>query len=195
MLVIVLWHGLTSFATDESDIEMVEDELGFSQDKITKGGRRPYEVDFKVYTPADIQRYQDKQIDEVSNILGQPPEITAILLRHMRWNKERLIEQYMDRQDEMLEAVGLREANDYKSQIRKLDGFVCEICCNDAPGLDTFAMKCGHRFCVVCYKQYLSQKIKEEGEAARIRCPGDGCNRIVDSKSLDLLVATDLKER
>ena len=56
-------------------------------------------------------------------------------------------------------------------------------------------MKCGHRFCVDCYKHYLSQKIREEGEAARIRCPGDGCNRIVDSQSLDLLVSLDLKDR
>jgi len=61
--------------------------------------------------------------------------------------------------------------------------------------LSTFAMKCGHRFCVDCYQQYLAQKIKEEGEAARIKCPGDGCNRIVDSKSLDLLVSEDLKDR
>lgn len=181
--------------TDHSDMEIEEDDLGFSQDKITKPGRRPYEVEFKVYAPKDIQQYQDRQIEDVSSILGQPPEITAILLRHMRWNKERLIEQYMDRQDEMLEAVGLMEDNDGKPQIKKMDHFTCEICVNDEPGIETFAMKCGHRFCVTCYKQYLSQKIKEEGEAARIKCPGNGCNRIVDSKSLDLLVATDLRDR
>lgn len=180
---------------DDSDMEIVEDDLGFSQDKITKSGRKPYEVDFKVYSPQDIHKYQEKQIDDVCNILGQPPEITAILLRHMRWNKERLIEQYMDRQEEMLEAVGLGEDNEGKPQIKKMQKFSCEICCNDEPGIDTFAMKCGHRFCAACYKQYLSQKIKEEGEAARIRCPGDGCNRVVDSKSLDLLVASELKER
>ena len=56
-------------------------------------------------------------------------------------------------------------------------------------------MKCGHRYCVDCYRQYLAQKIKDEGEAARIQCPTAGCNRIVDSKSLDLLVAAELKAR
>ena len=79
---------------DDSDMDDVD--VGFDSQKITKEVRKPYEVEFKVYSPQDIQRYQDRQIEDVSNILGQPPEITAILLRHMRWNKERLIEQYMD---------------------------------------------------------------------------------------------------
>ena len=56
-------------------------------------------------------------------------------------------------------------------------------------------MNCGHRFCVDCYRHYLSQKIKEEGEAARIKCPGDGCNKIIDARSLDLLVTSDLTDR
>jgi len=47
---------------------------------------------------------------------------------------------------------------------------------------------------VDCYRQYLAQKIKNEGEAARIQCPTEGCNQIVDSKSMDLLVASELKE-
>ncbi|KAK5013191.1 E3 ubiquitin-protein ligase dbl4 [Cryomyces antarcticus] len=56
-------------------------------------------------------------------------------------------------------------------------------------------MKCGHQYCVDCYRHYLAQKIKDEGEAARIKCPGDKCSRVVDSKSLDLLVTVDLKDR
>lgn len=132
----------------------------------------------------------------MSNILGQPPEATAILLRYSRWNKERLIDQYMEKTEETLENAGLGEtAQSHPPRLERVRGFVCDICCEDGPDLDTFAMKCGHRFCVDCYKQYLSTKIKDEGEAARIRCPGDGCNRIVDSKSLDLLVSPNLRER
>lgn len=131
----------------------------------------------------------------MSNILGQPPEATAILLRYARWNKERLIENYMDKQEEVLEATGLGQSNEQRPQIQRVSGFVCDICCEDDVNLETFAMKCEHRFCVDCYRHYLIQKIKEEGEAARIKCPGDGCNRIVDSKSLDFLVTADLKDR
>ena len=148
-----------------------------------------------MFGPSDIQAHQDKQIDEVSAILGQPPEASAILLRHLRWNKERLIEAYMEKPEEILEAAGLGPDAAEPPKTRVIPGFTCDICCEDKPGLETYAMKCEHRYCVACYRQYLAQKIKEEGEAARIQCPTTGCNRIVDSKSLDLLVATELKER
>ena len=161
-----------------------------------KPKRPAYEVEFKVRSPEEIQAQQDEQIAEVSNIIGQPSEATAILLRHARWNKERLIEQYMYNTEKVLDQAGLGdEAESHPPRITKVKGFVCDICCEDGPDLDTFAMKCGHRFCVDCYKQYLYTKIKDEGEAARIRCPGDGCNRIVDSKSLDLLVSDSLRDR
>ncbi|KAJ9627107.1 hypothetical protein H2203_003568 [Taxawa tesnikishii (nom. ined.)] len=160
----------------DSDIELdVDDDpdMGFSsQVKDFKPRKKAYEVDFKVYSPQDIQQQQDRQVDE-----------------------ERLIEQYMDKQEEVLDKAGLGQDVAGPPRIEVMDDFMCNICCEEGPGLETFAMKCGHRFCVDCYRQYLSQKIKEEGEAARIKCPGEGCNNIVDSKSLDLLVTEDLKDR
>ena len=176
---------------------MDQDDVGFeTQDKDIKPTRQAYEVDFKVFDPSQIQEQQDKQIDEVSSILGQPPEASAILLRHSRWNKERLIDRYMEKTEEVLESAGLgQDSTSNPPKLQKVEGFTCDICCDDSPGMDTFAMKCGHRFCVDCYRQYLSTKIQDEGEAARIRCPGEGCTRIVDSKSLDLLVTVDLQDR
>jgi ariadne-1 len=184
--------------TDVADIDSdYQDNVGFeSQDKDIKPTKHAYEVEFKVFDPEEIQSHQDKQIEEVSNILSQEPEATAILLRHLRWNKERLIDQYMEKTDEVLESAGLGEkAQTHPPRIERVPGFACDICCEDGADLDTFAMKCEHRFCVDCYQQYLQTKIKDEGEAARIRCPGDACNRIVDSKSLDLLVSGDLRNR
>lgn len=101
----------------------------------------------------------------------------------------------MEKPDELLEAAGLGPDTAQTPQTEVVKGFTCEICCEDEPGLETYALKCGHRYCVDCYRQYLAQKIKDEGEAARIQCPTSGCNRIVDSKSLDLLVASELKNR
>ena len=178
-----------------ADFDEEEPDMGFSQDKDLKPSKKAYEVDFRVYTPADIQYHQDKQIEDVSALLGQPPEATAILLRHLRWNKERLTEAYWDRPEKTLERAGLGSDSQQSPRTQVVKGFTCEICCEDTPGLETYALKCGHRYCVNCYRQYLAQKIKDEGEAARIQCPTSGCNRIVDSKSLDLLVATELKDR
>lgn len=184
---------LTRYLRSEFDEE--DPDIGFSQDKDMKPKKKAYEIDFKVFSPADIQAHQDKQIDEVSAILGQPSESTAILLRHLRWNKERLIEAYMDKPEQVLENAGLGPDRGQAPKTRVIKGFICDICCEDAPGLETYALKCGHRYCVGCYRRYLAQKIKDEGEASRIECPTNGCNRIVDSKSLDLLIAAELKSR
>lgn len=184
----------------DSDVDLedeFQDDGAFdTQDRDFKPQHKYFEVDHKVFSPQDIQAQQDRQVADVANLLEQPLEATAILLRYGRWNKERLIEQYMDNQEEVLEKAGLgQDIVRDPPRIEAIDGFACDICCEDEPGLQSFAMKCGHRFCINCYRQYLSQKIREEGEAARIKCPGDGCNNIVDSKALDLLVAADLTDR
>lgn len=178
-----------------TEFDEEEPDIGFSQDKDMKPTRKAFEVDYKICSPADIQAFQDTQINEVSAILGQPSEATAILLRYLRWNKERLIEAYMDRPEKVLENAGLGPENASPPRTMIARGFTCEICCDDGPSMDTYALKCDHRYCVSCYRQYLAQKIKDEGEAARIQCPTSGCHRIVDSKSLDLLVVSELKQR
>ena len=76
-----------------------------------------------------------------------------------------------------------------------MKNFTCTICYDDEPGTTTYALKCGHRYCVDCYRQYLATKIQDEGEAARIQCPTQDCHQVVDSKSMDLLVTAELKAR
>jgi hypothetical protein len=170
--------------------------MGFSPDKeIVKATKHSFDVDFKVLSQQDIQASQSEQIAEVSMVLEVPPEFSAILLRYSRWNKEKLVGSYVEGPEALLEAAGLGPESAGSRSIQILDGFMCDICCEDEPGLESFAMICGHRYCVDCYRHYLGQKIKEEGEAARIECPSDGCHRIVDSKSLDLLLPEDLTDR
>ncbi|KAJ5544799.1 Zinc finger C6HC-type [Penicillium sp. DV-2018c] len=187
----------TQGSDDESLGEDFDDlDHGFSDDKdLLKNKKKPYEVEYKVLDPSDIDHEQLGQVNEVCAILGLPPESAAILLRFGRWNKEKLIEGYMEQPEKTLEQAGLGSGSGWTPKTEIVPGFTCDICCEDGDDLETYAMRCGHRFCVDCYRQYLGQKIKEEGEAARIQCPGDGCNRIVDHKSLELLVAEDLQER
>lgn len=169
-------------------------DLGMPKDIMQKK-KVAYDIGFKVYQPADIQKQQDDLINEVNMILNISKEESAILLRHCRWNKERLIEDYMDRPRQVLDAAGLAHTAAKPPQLEVIPGFVCDICCEEGDGLQSFAIKCGHRYCVDCYRHYLSQKIKEEGEAARIQCPADGCSLIIDARSLDILVTPELKAR
>lgn len=191
----VLSADTVSETIDFNFDEPEPDDIGFSQKDEPKKTKKSFDIKFHVYHPEDIQKQQDDLVDEVNMILDIRKEDAAILLRHFRWNKERLIEDYMDRPKKVLENAGLGPSTTGPPRLEVIPGFTCDICCEDEEGLQSFAMKCGHRYCVNCYNQYLGQKIKEEGEAARIQCPQDGCKRIMDAKSLDLLVAADLKTR
>lgn len=162
---------------------------------MTRPERSAYEVPFKVFSPQDIDHAQERLISEVKDVLGQPPETTAILLRYHRWNKEKLFDEYMEHREEVLEAAGLADETASVTRVQSLSGFSCNICLDDEQGIKTFSLRCGHRFCLDCYKTYIASKVKDESEAARIKCPGEGCNRIVDSKSLEILIEEELKDR
>jgi ariadne-1 len=180
---------------DDEDFEEPDPDFALSGKDPESKKKQAHVIPFKVYGPDDIQRQQDGMINEVNMILDMTKEDAAIMLRYFRWNKERLLEDYMDRSDQVLEAAGPSSTSMQAAKLEVVPGFVCDICCEDDEDLESFAMKCGHRYCVSCYHQYLKQKIVEEGEAARIQCPHDGCGRILDSKSLDILVAPELVDR
>ncbi|RMJ08520.1 hypothetical protein CDV36_011865 [Fusarium kuroshium] len=179
---------------DDEEFDEPDPDFGLAKD-LDKKRQAAHVVSYKVYEPHDIQRQQDDMIGEVNMILDMQKEDAAILLRYFRWNKERLLEDYMDRPEKVLEAAGLGSGMAVQPQLEVIPGFTCDICCEDEDGLESFAMKCGHRYCVACYRHYLTQKIREEGEAARIQCPSDGCGRILDSASLDVLVTQELSGR
>lgn len=108
----------------------------------------------------------------------------------------------MEAPDKVRESAGLSSAANVDSdepptlpakRVRK--GFTCGICFEDDPDLLTAGLACGHRYCTTCYDQYLKQKIWDEGESRRIRCPAEKCNMIVDQKMVGQIVDASTKER
>ncbi|KAI9478377.1 MAG: hypothetical protein EXX96DRAFT_245687 [Benjaminiella poitrasii] len=188
---------------DESDFisSMSESEGYNSNDDVNddifaeKQQKRAYEVDYIVLSTAALKNKQDKEISQVSAILGLSTEDASTLLRYFRWNKEKLFEQYMDSSEKVLVQAGVSSVSDLKHAIILAKdvspNFMCDICCDDSPDMETIGVSCGHRFCRTCYTHYLVQKIKEEGESRRIQCPQSDCPVIVDEKTVELLVDTN----
>jgi len=59
----------------------------------------------------------------------------------------------------------------------------------------TYALGCGHRFCRGCWKEYITGKVKGEGESVRIQCMESGCNRVVREEAVEELVAPEVTAR
>ena len=70
------------------------------------------------------------------------------------------------------------------------EAFVCQICFNDAPGLQTLALDCDHAFCTECWLDYTTSKIREESEHT-VRCMAEGCALVASDTFLrDVLLGS-----
>ncbi|KAJ3032677.1 hypothetical protein HDV00_007275 [Rhizophlyctis rosea] len=183
---------MEDYEGSDNDDDYDEDNSSFDPVVADKDRKKPYEVDFTVYSMQDILQFQDKEVSHVSSLIGCRPEHAATLLRHFRWNKERLVEQYMDKPDAVAKEAGVILDTSKQPKFMPVPGFMCDICCNDEPGLLTLALSCNDRFCRDCYEHYLTQKITEEGESRRIQCPASGCKVVVDEKTVETVVKPEV---
>jgi len=133
-----------------------------------------------------------------------------ILLRDFRWNKDQLIDKYLEDPDIVAINSGLvvppprptPEPNKPSSKGGFLtrssrkpppsasfsatssqtsqEPFECPICCDVDPPR-VLALKCSHRFCSDCWRAYIHSKIRQEGEC-NIRCANTDCVLVVPSK-------------
>ncbi|KAJ3091363.1 hypothetical protein HK102_000821 [Quaeritorhiza haematococci] len=179
---------------EEEEEEMDAEDANFAPVIADKDLKKPYEVDYIVHSIQDIVAFQSKEVDHVAGILGCRRENAATLLRSFKWNKERLVERYMEQPEQVCEEAGVILDAAKQPKFTVIKGFVCDICCNDEDGLETLALSCGHRFCRDCYEQYLTQKIAEEGESRRIQCMGN-CRVSVDEKTVQMVVKPNVYQK
>ncbi|KAI8908499.1 hypothetical protein EDD86DRAFT_207829, partial [Gorgonomyces haynaldii] len=189
--------------SDDSDMmDATSDDYFFDEDEDSNfepvvpeaSIKKIYEVDFQVYSPEDILAFQKAEIAHVQGIIGGSLDTAATLLRSFSWNKEKMIESYIEDPDKVTEQAGVILDVKRKPRLEVVPGFVCDICCNDDPELETLALGCNHRFCKDCYEHYLTMKIAEEGESRRISCPAD-CRVIVGRETIKMMVKPKVFEK
>lgn len=95
----------------EDDIDMDGDDFKVS----TKGKKKSYEVDYESLSQRSVEKLMQRDVDHICGIFGvevciasflhfkwlsdlfhAKPDTAGLLLRYMKWNKEKLIEKYMD---------------------------------------------------------------------------------------------------
>ncbi|KAF8444951.1 hypothetical protein L210DRAFT_3643129 [Boletus edulis BED1] len=182
--------------SDPSDEEMDMDTFGDDFKVPQRAARKSYEVEHESLPQAAVVKLKAADIEHISGIFGVDASTASLLLRYMNWNKERLIEKYMDNASAVSVAAGISPppkapasssaAGPERSQgtssgarsapAPKPEPFVCPICFDDSQTAFS-ALSCDHRFCAGCWNAYITSKIREEGEHA-IRCMAEGCSTI-----------------
>ncbi len=172
---------------DSGDVLSSEDESDFVFEPVVadKNIKRNYQVDFISYTTKDLERLQEKEINQVSLILGCAPATSRILLQFFKWNQEKLIESFMENEESVVKKAGVVMTHQQPT-ITFENNFFCFICC-ETKDIEAFGLVCGHKSCINCYRYYLKMKIAEEGESISIKCPGN-CPLIVNDVAVKDIV-------
>ncbi|KAF9449651.1 hypothetical protein P691DRAFT_727578 [Macrolepiota fuliginosa MF-IS2] len=109
----------------EDDMDM--DVYGGDDFKVTpKGKRKSYEVDYDSLSQSAVEKLVKEDVDYICSICGVDESVASLLLRHMKWNKERLVEKYMDNPTSLLVAAGVTApeptTTSAQSRTRSIDG-------------------------------------------------------------------------
>jgi ariadne-1 len=189
----------------EQDVysEGEEEDLGFRPVVADINKKKPYEVDYDILKSDTLQKQQLKECEHVSDVCGIPVEFARILLNVFKSNKERLLEKFMDSPEKVLKDAGLSSDAVLHDKARfigkpETPDYTCEICymsAQDDPEMEILRLPCQHSYCLTCYRHYLTQKIKEEGEVRQILCAASNCKQVIDEKTIELTVDPETYER
>ncbi|EGG21134.1 ariadne-like ubiquitin ligase [Cavenderia fasciculata] len=177
------------YSTQEVDYDDIHSS-NRSNSKLTR------QRSFEVLDKGELQSESKKLIKEVMDVLSINSEsAVSILLRHLKWNKEKLIEKYMDNSDKLCADAGIPSLKLEKPVSTTMQKFSCLICLDELPPSQTFALSCDHRYCLPCWKGYLECKIGEGPECILATCPAPKCKVRVHEEAVKKLVETPTYEK
>ncbi|KAI0933542.1 hypothetical protein AcV5_005664 [Taiwanofungus camphoratus] len=192
----------------DSDASVIDGDESDFETPLTKGkGKKKFQyTECQSFSSVRLLDTIDEDIRNVANIVGLESSIASILLQHFRWNRDQLIERYMDAPASVLRDAGEPEdvivlpptspsaRPNKRARIERTDtAFVCAICCEENPQA-IFRLRCAHIFCEQCWRTYVTAKIKEEGQCY-FNCMEDGCKTYVNEPSIARLVDKVVYER
>lgn len=132
----------------------------------------------------------------MKSLLGTSMDEALALLQHFRWDKEKLLDDYFSAGDKVREDVGLGQSiPPFPSASGGGGGVIsCRICYDEAvPLSESYALDCGHHFCLDCYRGYLQAQLTEGPLCILTHCPEHKCKLLVPRSVFEhLLSSVDL---
>lgn len=174
---------------DEFEYDLLRDTRANVQDKslidVNLSNLR-----YESLTTGDIFERMIQRVNHLQPILSIPAEDILLLMQQYDWNEERLLEDWTERADDLLIKAGLKTSD--KATVssdsnvrgnRRRDNFTCMVCCDDKR--ETFAMECGHEYCIDCYRHYIQDHLNQGNI---ITCMG--CSLALRNEDIDLIMGT-----
>jgi ariadne-1 len=132
-----------------------------------------------------------KNVQDVCDVTGVPPDVAVILLRHWKWNKEKLLEAFVDEPEKVFKGAGMSGPEVEKKIASSEQTFNCMICLEKQRFNDALALGCGHNYCAGCWRGYLMNKVSEGiMSSLTAKCPHPKCSAPVPESMFSRLLPT-----
>jgi ariadne-1 len=119
----------------------------------------------------------ERRLKEVTEILDIPSTAAAVLMREHNWSKDVLLEGFFSDSERLLKKCGVYHRCHPKKPLANKDN-ICTICYDEMS--ESYAMPCGHAFCLDCWHDFCANAIMEEGATCvRATCPEATCKEVL----------------
>eukprot|EP01061_Rhynchopus_euleeides_P014301 TRINITY_DN24823_c0_g1_i1.p1 TRINITY_DN24823_c0_g1~~TRINITY_DN24823_c0_g1_i1.p1 ORF type:complete len:555 (+),score=210.59 TRINITY_DN24823_c0_g1_i1:175-1839(+) len=181
-----------------SDASLVDEELVDDDEVEDEDSGAMFEIESAINTRVSSSRTDESltrqallqrhkaTVAQVVELLHISEGAARLLLRHFKWDRDRLQERFFEDCTVLCERTGIACYTDpivYAGS----ETITCEICYDDYTGRSAAAIgACNHFICVDCYGQYLAHALSERGrDALCITCPARQCKWVC---TLDLVI-------
>eukprot|EP00468_Gymnochlora_sp_CCMP2014_P007102 CAMPEP_0167748638 /NCGR_PEP_ID=MMETSP0110_2-20121227/4948_1 /TAXON_ID=629695 /ORGANISM="Gymnochlora sp., Strain CCMP2014" /LENGTH=611 /DNA_ID=CAMNT_0007633673 /DNA_START=78 /DNA_END=1914 /DNA_ORIENTATION=- len=133
-------------------------------------------LSFKVHQHEDVQTRMDSLLERVGDLLYISPDEAGCLLRHYRWDDNKLKKDWFSDQKKVRCAVGVSRRKELPSSS---DGMVQCLSwgCKRVPYRKAHALACGHYFCKRCWRSFLESEIDKGRTCIFAKCPAMRCRK------------------
>ena len=184
----------TSENAEESEDMITDSDIDIAMNT-NESMKQKFDNEFKyeVLSIEQIVKQIQECIEEIRAVIDLPSATIRTLLKHFKWDTQKLLEKLFDTNQEQLFAdIGIVinrdvDSNGSQSKRRRLQKkrIVCLICyTKDVKTEDMFGLDCGHIYCKKCWNQYLTTKVMSEGVVNTITCAQTDCNVIADDDQI-----------
>ena len=136
---------------------------------------QPAQARERVFSPDDvISQLIDPTVTQVSQVLNWSRSSTLALLRHYKWKRETLTENYFADPDQVIRKTKIRNSTEDVNWTTAENE--CLMCFDDVPAKQAAHLSCGHVFCTDCWNGHLRYALDNNAaNSVSTRCPMKGC--------------------
>jgi ariadne-1 len=139
---------------------------------------------YTLLTQGELHKLMAAAVEEHADMLGLSSPDTTLLLRATGWDEKKLQDMWFNKNEEVRVLAGLPVRVSSSSSSSSGGDLACQVCFDEVSREESFALDCGHSFCLECWEHWVSAAADKGPMLLFTKCPGQTCTRRVPDEVL-----------